>query len=204
MISRRRAIKTIGVAAAAVPMLRIDAAAQAAILDEKTLAAIGDVVLPSECDRQAAAAAFARWIRNYHEGADMDHGYGFTRVRATGPSPAKNYPAQVAALDADAHAAGAANFASATVPVRRTIIEKALADAKVDRLPQRPTGAHVAADLMAHYFHSSDAEDLCYEAAIGRDSCRGLPGSENRPAPLRSIQHPAPTTKHRAPTYGHD
>lgn len=186
MITRRRAIKTIGAAAAAVPMLRIDAGAQSFVPDEKTLGAIGEVVLPSDCDRPAAVAAFMRWIRNYHEGADMDHGYGFTRIRATGPSPAKNYSAQFAALDAAARAAGAANFAAAALSARRTIIEKALADAKIERLPQRPTGAHVAADLMAHYFHSPDAEDLCYEAAIGRDSCRGLPGSEKAPAPLPS------------------
>ena len=186
MITRRKAIKTIGAAAAAVPMLRMDAGAQSFVPEEKALGAIAEVVLPSDCDRQAAVAGFVRWIRNYHEGADMDHGYGFTRVRATAPSPAKDYSAQLAALDTAARAAGASNFASAPLPARRTIIEKALADAKVDRLPQRPTGAHIASDLMAHYFHSADAEDLCYEAAIGRDSCRGLPGSEKAPAPLPS------------------
>lgn len=184
MISRRKALKTIGAAAAAVPMLGIDAGAQGAMPDEKTLGAIAEIVLPSGCDRQAAVASFVRWIRSYHEGADMDHGYGFTRIRSTGPSPAKGYSGQFEALDAAARAAGASTFASAPLAARRTIIEKALADAKVDRLAQRPTGAHVAADLMAHYFRSADAEDLCYEAAIGRDSCRGLPGSDKAPAPL--------------------
>jgi hypothetical protein len=203
MISRRKALKTMGAAVVAAPMLRIDAGAQASALDQKTLDAIAEVVLPADCDRQAAVAAFARWIRNYHEGADMDHGYGFTRIRATGPSPAKDYSAQFAALDAAARAAGAPAFVSVPLAARRTIVEKALADAKIERLPQRPNGQHVAADLMAHYFHSPDAEDLCYDAAIGRDSCRGLPGSEKAPAPLRSgTEHRAPSTTHRASSTG--
>lgn len=185
-------------------MLRIDAGAQTAVPDEQTLDAIAEVVLPSDADRPAAVADFVRWTRNYHEGADMDHGYGFTRIRSTGPSPATDYSAQIAALDAAARAAGAAAFASAPLAARRTIIEKALADAKIERLPQRPNGQHVAADLMALYFHSADAEDLCYRAAIGRDSCRGLPGSEHAPAPLRaSTKHPAPSTQHQARSTEH-
>lgn len=207
MISRRKALKTIGAAAAAVPMLRIDAGAQATspagAPDAGVLNAIAEVVLPGDCDRSAAVTAFSRWIRDYHEGADTDHGYGFTRIRSTGPSPARNYPAQVAALDAAARAAGAAAFASAPPAARRSILESAFAAAKIDRLPPHPNGAHVAADLMAHYFHSADAEDLCYRAAIERDSCRGLPGSENAPAPLPAAprgkrssgaQHPALST----------
>ena len=54
-----------------------------------------------------------------------------------------------------------------------------------DRAPAgRPDGGHVATDLMAFYFNSIDANDLAYRARIGRDTCRGLEGSENRPAPL--------------------
>jgi hypothetical protein len=37
---------------------------------------------------------------------------------------------------------------------------------------------------MAFYFRSSDANDLCYRAQIGRDQCRGLAGSDRPPAPL--------------------
>jgi hypothetical protein len=130
-------------------------------------------------------AAFLRWVRNYKEGVDTDHGYGHTRVRTTGPSPARNYPAQLAALDAAARAHGTSNsFAAAPLPVRRSLIESALQDARIQRLPRRPTGAHVAADLLGHYFGSAVAEDVCYRAAIGRDTCRGLPGSERPPAPL--------------------
>jgi hypothetical protein len=173
-ISRRDALKSLG----AVPFLRLEQPGDPAIL-----AAIAEVVLPAEADRAAAVTAFTAWIANYKEGADTDHGYGNTRVRSTGPSPARNYPTQLAALDAAAKAAGVAGFAAATLDQRRAMIEAAIADAKIERLPARPTGAHIAADLMGHYFNSPSALDLCYGAAIGRDACRGLAGSEKRPAP---------------------
>jgi hypothetical protein len=157
---------------------------QAAVPDAALLLAIAEVVLPAEADRTSAVDAFVRWIREYKEGADTDHGYGNPRVRATGPSPARNYAAQIAALESAARANSAASFAGAPLDVRRAIIEAAIAEAKIERLPARPAGAHVAADLMGHYFASSSASDLCYRVAIGRDQCRGLPGSEKAPAPL--------------------
>lgn len=185
-ISRRDALKTL--AAAPVFRLNADTAGQDARggplrADDRTLAALAEVVLPSDADRKGAVAAFVAWIDNYRENADTDHGYGNTRIRATGASPARNYAEQVAALESAARAAGAASFAAATADQRRALVAAAIADAKVERLSARPTGGHIAADLMGHYFHSSAANDLCYDAAINRDACRGLAGSENRPAP---------------------
>jgi hypothetical protein len=213
-VSRRDALKTL----AAVPVFRLktEAADTASATQaessfrlqaqDSTLAAIADVVLPSEADRLAAVAAFTVWIAGYREGADTDHGYGNTRVRPTGPSPARNYAAQAAALDAAARARGAAGFASAPRDLRQELIEAAIADAKIERLPSRPTGGHIAADLMGHYFSSPGANDLCYRAAIGRDACRGLPGSEKAPAPLAprtprvgAPRTVAPRTSHLAP-----
>ena len=179
-ISRRNALKSLGVAAGVAPLFHL----QVEDLPATTLAAIADVVLPSEADRAAAVAAFLKWIADYKEGADTDHGYGNTRVRSTGPSPARNYPAQIAALDAAARAKGAAGFTAATLDERRAIVDAAIAEAKIERLPARPAGAHVVVDLMGHYFNSPAALDLCYRAAIGRDACRGLAGSEKAPAVL--------------------
>jgi len=191
--SRRTALKVLGASAAAASVstsgFRLQAEApRQADLDRPTLAAIAEVVLPSELGRAGrddAVGSFVRWVRNYREGADTDHGYGFTRVRATGPSPARNYPAQIAALDAAARTRGAASFAAARLDHRRAIVEAAIADAKIERLPGRPSGGHVATDLMGHYFNSAEAADRCYRARIARDSCRGLPGSDRKPEPLR-------------------
>jgi len=179
-LSRRGALKTLGAAAAA--PLAPRSIPQSDGLDPATLAAIAEVVLPSEADRAGAVSAFSSWIANYREGADTDHGYGNTRIRATGPSPARTYPAQIEQLEAAARGQGASNFATAPLAVRRAIVEQAIADAKVERLPARPTGAHIATDLMGHYFASPGAQNLCYRAAIDRDACRGLPGSEKAPA----------------------
>jgi len=178
-LSRRDALKTM---AAAPALLQ---AATRITANDPTVAALAETVLPSGADRKAALAAFVRWIDDYKENADTDHGYGVTRIRATGPSPATNYPAQIAALVDAARAANAASFAAAPLDRRRAIVEAAIAAAKIERLPARPTGGHIATDLMGHYFNSSAANDLCYRAAINRDACRGLAGSDAPPTAIK-------------------
>ncbi len=127
-------------------------------------------VLPSEIDREKVVVAFEAWVRNYRPGAEMDHGYGFTRLRTKPPNPAPQYLQQLKALGPNPD------------------IEAALTEAKVTALPQTPDGKHIATDLMAFYFRSSEANDLCYRAYIGRDECRGLQGSEVEPAVLPTVK----------------
>ena len=194
-VSRRGAIKTLGAAAAAPIFQPPSLSLQAEVPDPAMLAAIAEVVLPSETDRKAAVDRFTGWIRDYREAVDTDHGYGNTRLRKTGPPPARNYPAQIAALDSAARDGGARSFAAAPVAARRAIVETALAEAKIERLPGRPNGGHIASDLMAHYFASEDAANLCYRAKIDRDTCRGLPGSGKPPAPLASRAALAPASR---------
>ena len=122
----------------------------------------------------APRVASARW-RN------LLHGWPTTRkppIAATGTAT----PAQFAALDQAARDQGAASFVAAALAVRRTIVESALNTPQpVTRLPTRPTGANLVADFMGMYFSSAEATDLCYQAEIGRDTCRGLEGSEQPP-----------------------
>jgi hypothetical protein len=151
-----------------------------------TLRAAARAVLPSAVGVRGADETvdrFVRWLRNYRAGADMDHGYGFTRLRTTPASPAAGYPAQLAELERVASTKGKA-FANLDADTQRAVIASALTDAKVDALPPRPNGRHVVADLMGFYFRSTDANDLCYNAAIGKDKCRGLPDSDKAPSPL--------------------
>jgi len=182
-LSRRAALKTL----AALPISRLKPGPISRLKPgapgdlASTLSALAEVVLPADADRHAAVAAFVSWHDQYKEGADTDHGYGNTRIRATGPAPSRDYPAQIARLEAAARTAGAASFPETTLDQRRAIVEAAIVEARVERLPARPTGAHLATDLMGHYFGSSAANDLCYRAAIQRDACRGLAGSENAP-----------------------
>jgi hypothetical protein len=153
-----------------------------------TLNAIAEVVLPSVLaveEREAVVMTFVLWHRNYREGADRGHGYGSsTLAQPSGAPPAARYPQQFAALDASAKAEGAATFAALPVAARRRLVEAALNTPQpVNRLPARPTGANLVADLMGMYFNSAPAWDLAYQAQIGRDACRTLDNSERAPAP---------------------
>jgi hypothetical protein len=166
--------------------LKLQAQAAPAPLDVTRLRDVADVVLPQELgpdDRARVVDRFLTWIRDYRADAETDHGYGFPRLRRTPPTPAAKYPGQLDALDAAARAKGRA-FADATLEERRTLIADAIAAAKIERLPGRPDGGHVATDLMAFFFHSVEANDLCYRVRIGRDTCRDLAGSDDRPAAI--------------------
>jgi hypothetical protein len=91
----------------------------------------------------------------------------------------------LAALDRAAGEQSIATFSAMSVDQRRAVIEAALdAPPRVTQLPGQPTGANLVADLMGFYFNSPEAFDLGYQAAIGRDACRALAGSEQPPAPL--------------------
>ena len=156
---------------------RVKLIAQAPTLsavDETRLRALADIVLPGELGatgRARVVTNFLAWLRDYRANVETDHGYGFPRLRRTAASPVAKYAAQLAAVDASAGD-------------RQSAVEAAIVAAKIERLPTRPDGGHVATDLMAFYFNSVEGNDLAYRTAIGRDTCRDLEGSQNRPAPL--------------------
>jgi len=157
--------------------------------DLRTLAAVADVVLPSSLGgtgREGVVERFAAWFAGYRAGADRGHSYGDSRLQA--PAPPLNltrYPAQLAALEQAGRDQGAASLSALAPATRRPLIEAALNDPQpANRLSARPNGANVVADLMGFFYTSPQAYDLCYQAAIGRDDCRDLPGSEKAPAPL--------------------
>lgn len=144
-----------------------------------TLEALALVVLPASLGRKGIlqeTAKFEAWVRNYREGADTEHGYGRTRVVPLPTSPAPVYMKQLqelqpALLSGDQEKAGAA-------------VLDALERTEVRDLTPLPRGKSVVADLMSFYFHGSEANDLCYQAAIARYECRGIAHSEAAPPPL--------------------
>lgn len=184
-MNRREALRRIGTAAVAVPLAgRVSAADVVPAEHLPTLRALAHVVLPQELGPRGlerTVEGFLAWLRGYREGAEMDHGYGTPRVRRAGPPPAGRYPAQLAALEREARSRGSA-FPDLEADARRAIVATAIDDAGVKELPARPDGGHVATDLMSHFFRSADADDLCYQAEIGREQCRSLEGSGERPA----------------------
>jgi hypothetical protein len=129
------------------------------------LKALAAIILPASIDTNRVVERFIAWVRDYRPGADLEHGYGFPRFRSKPVLPVANYIRQLDELGATPN---------------REAVERALAG--VTALPQSPNGAHIVTDLMSFYFHSSDANDECYHAKIGRDQCRGLAGSDQPPA----------------------
>jgi hypothetical protein len=134
------------------------------------------VALPSSLGKERCdhiAAGFIQWVRDYKPGAEIASGYGFPRTQVIGPSPAAHYGEQLQQL----------NLAKIQgVAAKKAAVAQAIEEARIDRIPQRPNGKHVAADLLAYFYNSADGEDFLYGVAIKRDDCRGLENSAKRPA----------------------
>jgi hypothetical protein len=151
-----------------------------------TLLSLAPVVLPASLGRRAVGAVtdrFVVWLREYRAGVIMEHGYGRPEVRRTPASPASKYVEHLAALERAAEAQGQP-FSRLPAAAKRGLIEAALRDARIERLPGTPNGQHVVSDLMAFYFQSSEANDLAYRARIGQETCRDIAAVTVRPSPL--------------------
>ncbi len=187
---KRRTLLQSFVAVVLVPVKRIRLLAQPRELTPEaltTLRAVASTVLPVSLGQariDSAVDRFAAWTRDYREGIPLSPGYGHPRLRRSGPSPAGRYIDQLAALDRAARAKGGA-WETLDLETRRSLLDQAFKDAGVANLPGRPNGQHVAADLMAQYFRSSEANDVCYDALIQRQVCRPIQISTRRPAPLK-------------------
>ena len=192
-MKRRRAIQTLATAAAALPLLRVPLEAQELSADQVfVLRDVAATVLPSAIGRKGQDEAvddFVRWVRDYKEGVPLSHGYGEPRLVKSGPSPATRYAAQIAALQAAAKGRGG-RFGALPLEERRALLDEVFTAAEVRILPGRPDGRHVVADLMAHYFRSSAANDLCYNARIGRHTYRAVRVTTVRPQPLNGGRRP--------------
>ncbi len=186
-MKRRVLLQWLVSGAAALPLLRVDL--QADELSAGHVFVLRDVastVLPSAIGAKGQNEAvdnFLRWLRDYKEGVPLAHGYGEPRLVRTGPSPAPGYGTQLTALQQAASDRGG-RFGVLTLGDRRTILDAAFKTAGIQNLPGRPDGKHVVADLMAHYFRGSAANDLCYNARIGRNTYRAIRVTTVRPLPL--------------------
>src|SRR5581483_11011618 len=127
---------------------------------------LAKIVLPAKV-AEKTSDQFVQWIRDYKPGAEIASGYGNPRTQVTPANPSTHYAEQLRALGS---------------PVTRAAVEAALAP--FDRIPVRPDGRHVAADLLSFFYSSADREDYLYGVAIKRDDCRGLGNSTERPARL--------------------
>lgn len=184
MLPRRRLLQS-ALAGLALQRSGVAAAAQPSRteVDRARVLALARVVLPEAIAAEGlerAVDAFLAWLRDYRAGAERDHGYGVTAVRVLPASPVAGYSAQLD--DLDRRAGG--RLDQLPTGEQRRVVTEAIEAARIRNLPGRPTGGHIATDLMAHYFRSSRANDLAYGRAIGREACRDLAGSASRPTAL--------------------
>jgi hypothetical protein len=188
-MKRRTLLQWLGSAAASLPVLRVSLHADELTADQVlVLRDVAATVLPSAIGpkgQDAAVDSFLLWIRDYKEGVPLSHGYGNPRLERSGPSPAPGYARQITALQQVSRERGG-RFGILPLDTRRAILDDAFTAASIQNLPGRPDGRHVVADLMAHYFRSSGANDLCYGARIGRHTNRAIRVTTVRPAPLKA------------------
>src|SRR6185503_5629946 len=124
----------------AVVVRRAHAAAIAHLrADPSTLNALAEVVLPAKALGRAgllhAASEFRDWQTGYREGAELNHGYGTSRLRTTGPTPVTRWTRQLDDLDAAARSAHQKPFAALSIAQRETLVRSALQSQRVDRMP---------------------------------------------------------------------
>ncbi|HEX6942644.1 MAG TPA: gluconate 2-dehydrogenase subunit 3 family protein [Gemmatimonadaceae bacterium] len=166
---------------------------QDAPLNGAMVRGIAEVVLPAELGNDGFARvsrAFTQWAAAYRQGVELVHPYGSTQLRQTSESPAPRWKAQLTALDRDAREKHQRAFTALTREQRRALVMTAFASERANRLPDPVEANHVAMALMAWYFASADAADLCYNARIGRNQCRPLVNSPRQPLPLAGDGRP--------------
>jgi hypothetical protein len=156
-------------------------------LDPLLLRALATAVLPTELGGARVGStvlAFQGWLAGYREGAELLHGYGSGEIHRQGPSPALRWAGQLRELDAAARRNGGKSFARLGTPARQDLVRAALADAPGSGLPPVDRAPHIATGLLAFFYGTPEATDLCYEAVIGRNGCRPLEDSPRRPLPI--------------------
>jgi hypothetical protein len=182
MLSRRAFL---GWLAASIPAASLVRRAHALAVDDiasspASMRALGEAVLPPELgafETGAAVDRFQHWISRYRESAELVHGYGTSKLEHSGPTPATRWAAQLDRLDAK-------GFANLPLDKRRELIRAELSALKVERLGSVGRAPHVAVALLAHFYASPEATDLCYEAKIRKQTCRPLVSSSRKPLPL--------------------
>jgi hypothetical protein len=157
-------------------------------LDVPLARALAAAILPTELGGDGvrrAADAFIAWAKGYRAGAELSHGYGSARIRNAGTDPSIRWALQLHALDDHARKTLNRSFATLTGDERRSIVREQLADERATALGNVASAQHVVVAMLAHFYDSAEATDLCYESRIGKLSCRPLAQSPVKPVQLR-------------------
>lgn len=155
-------------------------------LNPETLLALGQAILPTELTPDGISrvvGAFQVWLNQYAGQAELVHGYGTGEIEYTPPNPTERWNAQLAELESTADQRGGISFSELAEPQRREVVASILNATNADRLPTPSRAEHVAVGLLAYYYDTPEATDLCYRAQIAKTTCRALDDTTRRPAP---------------------
>ena len=155
-------------------------------LPAHTLRAVGEAVLPAELGdegRERAVAAFERWSDGLEPVAELAHPYLVPETRYSGPDPRPGWAAQLQGLEKECRARFGSELGEIAVAGRRKLLAGPVGQAGTG-LGSPSNADHVAVALMAHFFRSPTATDLCYWRVIAKQQCRGVDGALGEPVPV--------------------
>lgn len=153
-------------------------------LDHDLLMALANAVLPTELGAagiERVTAAFVTWLAGYRPLAERPHGYGTEVIERLPSNPAPAWAAQLVALDTAARERFSRPLAALSADRAADIVRSALTAEQIDPMPAPIEAGHVALGLLAYFYQSPEAADLCYRASIGRYRCRPLASSPALP-----------------------
>lgn len=160
---------------------------------DPVLVAVASLVMPTssldETTRGRTLQRFGAWADGFEPVAELDHRYLSTDEIPYGPpDPRPLWRAQLAALDTEAQKRHLVPFADLDEDAQKRMLTRAIERSTPREpgtgLPRPESAAHVGIALMAWFFRSSDANDICHGKRIGRHECRGMRGVELEPRPL--------------------
>ena len=156
-------------------------------LDKELLLSVAEVALPASTLGAAglgqAVDRFRSWVGGFAPAAELDHGYLTGSLRYAAPHPGPRWAAQLEAMDIESRHRTGEGLRDRGADDRKALIEDVIRREAVTRLPGDPARAdHVVVGLLAWFYGTPDANDLCYQANIGRHSCRGIVSLPEEPA----------------------
>lgn len=152
------------------------------------LRALAEVALPEELGpegRDAVVEDFRAWLEGYEPVPELIHGYGDPEIHYGAADPTGRWRAQLEGLDLEAQRRFERDFKDLPPGDREAILRNRLESEDADRLPSQVQRAeHVAVALLAHFYTSPDAVDLCYQAEIQPLACRSLEAVREEPSAI--------------------
>jgi hypothetical protein len=127
--------------------------------------------------------AFRDWVEGFEPAAELDHPYLTDELRYGPPHPGPRWTAQLEAMDLESNRRSGRSLAEISADDRREVLRRALRGGSAN-LPGSPAQAdHVVVGLLAWFYGTPLATDLCYGAEVGRHRCRGIRSLPEEPSP---------------------